>query len=58
VLAIWATEDDLPELCGDVVAVWRGWADDLRGYAIDSGHHMAEEAPQELTDVLRDFVTR
>jgi hypothetical protein len=30
------------------VAIWRGWADDVRGARIDSGHHMAEEAPEQL----------
>jgi haloacetate dehalogenase len=55
VLAIWATEDDLPELCGDVVGVWRGWADDVRGYALDCVRRQAKGAPEELTDVLREF---
>ena len=56
VLAIWATGDDLPDLYGDVVAVWRGWADDVRGRPLDSGHHMAEEVPEELAGVLHDFL--
>jgi haloacetate dehalogenase len=56
VLAIWATKDDLPDLYGDVVGVWRDWADDVRGQPIDSGHHLAEEAPAELAAVLRTFL--
>jgi haloacetate dehalogenase len=55
VLAGWSTRDDLEELYGDVVAIWRTWADDVRGAAIESGHHMAEEAPDELAAVLLDF---
>jgi pimeloyl-ACP methyl ester carboxylesterase len=43
-------------LYGDVLAVWRPWAADLRGAAISSGHHMAEEAPDELAAVLTDFL--
>jgi haloacetate dehalogenase len=55
-LVAWATGDDLPTLYGDVLAVWREWADDLRGAAIDSGHHMAEEKPAELAALLRSFL--
>jgi haloacetate dehalogenase len=53
---LWASGDDLPGLYGDVLAVWRGWAADrLEGGAITSGHHMAEEAPEELATALRGF---
>jgi haloacetate dehalogenase len=58
VLVLWATGDDLPELYGDVLEVWRGWAGDLRGGAIDSGHHMAEDAPEELAARLREFLAQ
>jgi haloacetate dehalogenase len=51
----WSTHDDLEELYGDPVAVWRAWATDLRGIAIESGHHMAEEAPDVLAAALLDF---
>ena len=37
----------MEELYGDVVAIWRDWATDVRGVAIHSGHHVAEEAPDE-----------
>jgi haloacetate dehalogenase len=37
-----------PALYGDVLAVWRPWTADLRGQGINSGHHMADEAPEEL----------
>jgi haloacetate dehalogenase len=53
VLVVWALRDDMEELYGDPLAVWRDWADDVRGATIDSGHHMAEEAPAELAAVLR-----
>ena len=48
--------DDMEELYGDPVAIWRDWADDVRGARIDSGHHMAEEAPEELAAVLMEFL--
>lgn len=55
VLALWAAQDDLGDLYGDVLAVWRGWADDVRGRSLDCGHHMAEEAPDELAAQLLAF---
>jgi len=35
--------------------IWRGWADDVCGHSIDSGHHMAEEALNALAASLDDF---
>lgn len=55
-LCLWSSRDDLEELYGDVLAVWRPWAPDLRGGAIESGHHMAEEAPEELAAALLHFL--
>lgn len=44
------------DLYGDVLDVWRAWAGDrLEGGPIDSGHHMAEEAPEPLAAALRAF---
>jgi haloacetate dehalogenase len=56
-LVAWASGDDLPALYGDVPAVWRDWAADLRGAAIDSGHHLAEDAPEPLARELVGFLT-
>jgi len=39
----------------DVLGVWRDHAEDVRGQAIDSGHFIPEEAPDEAYRVLRDF---
>jgi haloacetate dehalogenase len=55
-LVLWATDDDMEELYGDPLGIWRAWADDLRGAPIHSGHHMAEEAPEELANVLLGFL--
>ena len=54
-LIAWSVHDDLEELWGDPVPIWRAWADDVRAATIDSGHHMAEEAPEQLADVLGAF---
>jgi haloacetate dehalogenase len=56
-LVLWSTRDDMEELYGDVVAVWRPWAVDVRGAPIESGHHMAEDAPEELSEALAAFLT-
>ena len=53
-LVVSALQDD-PELQYDAVAIWSGWADDVHGKAIDCGHHMSEEAPEELARILIDF---
>ena len=46
----------MEELYGDPLDVWSAWADDLRGGAIESGHHIAEEAPEALVAQLRGFL--
>ncbi|MBA2530029.1 MAG: alpha/beta hydrolase [Euzebyales bacterium] len=56
-LVLWSAGDDLEQLYGDVVAVWRPWTTDLRGGPIDSGHHMAEDAPDELATQIGAFLT-
>jgi haloacetate dehalogenase len=56
VLVLWATRDDMEDLYGDPLAIWRDWADDVRGRSLDSGHHMAEEVPGELAAELRAFL--
>ena len=54
--AAWsAAKDDLENLYGDPLEIWRDWAEDVRGRAIDCGHHIAEEAPEELAAELRNF---
>jgi haloacetate dehalogenase len=55
-LVLWSLQDDLEDLYGDPVAVWRRWATDVRGHGIDSGHHVAEQAPAELARALTDFL--
>ena len=54
-LFLWAAQDDMEDLYGDPLAIWRDWADDIDGYPIDCGHHMAEEAPAEVASYLAKF---
>lgn len=55
-LVAWSEYDDLEELFGDPLDIWRAWADDVTGVRIRSGHHMAEEAPEALADALIGFL--
>ena len=56
-LVVSALQDD-PDLRypDDPVSIWRAWANDVQGQTIDCGHHMSEEAPDELTMILLDFL--
>ncbi len=56
-LVLWSARDDLEELHGDPRAIWAGWTTALRGGGpLDSGHHVAEEAPEELAAALLPFL--
>ncbi|MES3027426.1 MAG: alpha/beta hydrolase [Pseudomonadota bacterium] len=39
----------------DPLAIWRDWADDVTGQAIDAGHFIPEERPAETLAALRAF---
>jgi haloacetate dehalogenase len=54
-LLLWSLRDDMEELYGDPLAIWRSWADDVRGFGIDSGHHIGEDAPEALAAALVEF---
>ncbi len=36
-LVLWSRRVDLEELYGDVLGIWRGWADEVSGHGIDLG---------------------
>lgn len=55
VLALWSRRGPL-HAWYDVLAVWRDWADDVRGRALDCGHFLAEEAPDETYAELYPFL--
>jgi len=52
-LVLWGTRGSLG--AWDALAIWREWAEDVRGRAIDSGHFLAEEAPEETYAQLHAF---
>ncbi len=53
---LWSENDDVEELYGDPIAIWQPWAErPVTGVGLACGHHMAEEAPEELADELSAF---
>jgi haloacetate dehalogenase len=56
VLVLWGKQGTL-EAWYDVLAIWRDWANDVSGQAIDAGHYLAEEAPDQTFAALHAFFT-
>jgi haloacetate dehalogenase len=55
---LWAGRDELGRWF-DVVDVWRQWCDGpVSGRALDCGHFLAEESPEQTTAELRSFLER
>jgi haloacetate dehalogenase len=54
-LALWGSRGALPFLYDDVVAIWRDWAGDVSGAAIDATHFLVEDQPAEVADRLIEF---
>jgi haloacetate dehalogenase len=57
-LVLWSLRDDLEQLYGNVLEVWRPWTTSLTGKGLDCGHHMAEEAPEALAREILAFTRR
>lgn len=55
-LCLWSLRDDLEQIYGNPVAIWRRWARHVHGFGIDSGHHVAEENPAALARAIADFI--
>ena len=54
VLILWS---DTGVIAGwDPVAIWRTWADDVRGAPISAGHFLPEEAPGATARHILDFL--
>jgi haloacetate dehalogenase len=54
-LVLWGLQAKLEEWY-DVMAIWRDWAENVRGQGINCGHYLAEEAPQATYAALHDFL--
>ena len=47
----------MEDLYGDLEPLWDNWVSGpITRARIDSGHHMAEENPEQLSQVLADFL--
>jgi haloacetate dehalogenase len=58
VLVLWSLEGALQTWYADAggpLALWRAWADEVQGHALEAGHFFPEEAPEETTAALRRF---
>ena len=40
----------------DPLSIWRAWAEDVSGAPLDCGHFLPEEAPDDTTRHLTDFL--
>ncbi|MEN4909938.1 alpha/beta hydrolase [Rahnella bonaserana] len=58
VLCLWSEKDDLGQIYRDIPSIWQNWASNVHTGTIKSGHHMAEEAPHELCERLKDFLMK
>jgi haloacetate dehalogenase len=57
VLALWARDGSVGQWY-EPLDVWRQWAGDVRGRAVDAGHFLPEEAPDEIVEELRAFFAK
>ncbi|GAA3775161.1 alpha/beta hydrolase [Plantactinospora mayteni] len=56
VLFLWSQRGSVGVLYDDPLAIWREWSDDVRGGPVPVGHFIPEEAPEETTRQLLDFL--
>jgi len=56
VLVLWGGRGGLTRFYDDVLEVWRAWAPDVRGRALDASHFLAEDEPEETVAELRGFL--
>ncbi len=56
VLALWGTRGALELFYGDVLAVWRLWARDVRGRGLEASHFLVEDCPEQVAGELTAFL--
>jgi haloacetate dehalogenase len=56
VLCLWGRRGALELFYGDVLDVWRPWAPQVTGRAIDASHFLAEDEPDEVAAELAGFL--
>lgn len=55
-MVVVASKEGDDALYPDLGPIWRRWADDVRIARIDTDHHIAEEDPRALADLLLPFL--
>lgn len=56
-LVAWSSRDDMETLYGNPADIWVTWCTGpLLTGTVESGHHMAEENPDQLATLLRNFL--
>jgi haloacetate dehalogenase len=56
VLVVWSAQGSLDNWYAEgPVTLWRGWANDIRGFALEGGHFFPESAPGPTADALKRF---
>ncbi len=56
---LWSRQDDMERLYGDPADPWSDWSDRIvLRHGIESGHHMAEESPDEVANQIEAFFAR
>jgi len=56
-LVLWSAPGALPKFYGDVLAVWNGWATDVRGRGLDATHFLVEDQPDQVAHELHLLLT-
>lgn len=56
-LALWGSAG-IPAAGDDPVTIWSDWCEDVSGEAIDAGHFLVEEAPDETFSALAAFLQK
>jgi haloacetate dehalogenase len=57
-LVLWSAEGALPRFYGDVLDVWRPWADDVTGQPMPASHFVVEDQPEATAAALSAFLLR
>lgn len=55
VQVLWGANGPVGQLY-DVLAVWKDWAENVRGHALNCGHYLPEEQPDEVLTELLPFL--
>jgi haloacetate dehalogenase len=58
VLVLWGSRGALGGLYGDVLEIWRAWAERVEGHAVDASHFLVEDQPEIVARELAEFFAR